>query len=391
MSTEEQVAASIQGARLAARAYELVRIPSPTGESAAVAERYAEMLDAVGLEVSVDRHYAGGPNVVGRWRGMESGPTLAFVGHLDTIHTAHEPPYQTADAIHGRGADDMKGSMAAVVEAVTALREAGVRLSGNLVIAAHSLHEAPVGKMEGLRRLVASGALGDAALVAESFPAQHQILAGKGQAIFKITIRRPGESVHENYAAAGTINPINVAVEVATQLRARHLELTAAGELPLLGPETLFLGEIHGGDFYNRVPVEACISGIRRFGPDRTWADIEAEFDRLIKPVVRETGAAIAIELGGNGLGYRVPEDAPIVNALAAAHHQVTGRALPIAGTKSVTDANIIVREGGIPALCYGPNGTTAHADQEWVTTADLERAAQVFARLVLSYPGLTQ
>jgi acetylornithine deacetylase/succinyl-diaminopimelate desuccinylase-like protein len=391
MSTESQVAASIQSVRLAARTYELVRIPSPTGESAAVAERYAEMLNDVGLEVSVDRHYTGGPNVVGRWNGTEGGPTLAFVGHLDTIHAAHEPPYQTAEAIHGRGADDMKGSMAAIVEAVTALREARVQLSGNLVVAAHSLHEAPVGKMEGLRRLVASGALGDAALVAESFPAQHQILAGKGQAIFTITIRRPGESVHENYAAAGTINPIDVAVEVAARLQARHLELATEGDLALLGPETLFLGEIHSGDFYNRVPVVARVSGIRRFGPDRTWPDIEAEFDRLITPVARETGVSITIELGGNGLGYRVREDAPIVGALAAAHRQVTGRALPVAGTKSVTDANIIVREGGIPALCYGPNGTTAHADQEWVAITDLERAAQVFARLVFAYPGLAQ
>ena len=80
---------------------------------------------------------------------------------------------------------------------------------------------------------------------------------------------------------------------------------------------------------------------------------------------------------------------APIVQALASAHHRVTGRELPVAGTKSVTDANIIVREGRIPALCYGPNGTTAHADQEWVEISDLERAAHVYARLALAYPGL--
>ena len=84
-----------------------------------------------------------------------------------------------------------------------------------------------------------------------------------------------------------------------------------------------------------------------------------------------------------------MPDDAPIVGALAAAHARVTGRALPAAGTKSVTDANMIVRDGGIPALCYGPNGNTGHADEEWVTVADLERAARVFAQVVLEYPGL--
>ncbi len=389
MTLDTQLASAIGGDRLAARTYELVRIPSPTGSSDAVCERYAELLAELGMDVTIDRHFAGGPNVVGRWRGTGHGPTLAFVGHLDTIHAPHAPPYCTETAVHGRGADDMKGAMAAVVEAVGALRAAGVRLQGDLVVAAHSLHEAPVGHMQGLRRLVASGVLGEAALVAESFPAQHQILAGKGQAIFTITIRRPGESVHENYAAAGTVNPLDIAVDIASRLRARHQALAAGGDIALLGPESLFLGEIHGGDFYNRVPVEARISGIRRFGPERTWADIEAEFAALLAPARQHAGVSITLELGGNGLGYRVAENAPIVQALASAHYRVTGRELPVAGTKSVTDANIIVREGRIPALCYGPNGTTAHADQEWVAISDLERAANVYARLALTYPGL--
>ena len=198
MNRETQAAPPISGARVAARTYDLVAIPSPTGDGAAVAERYAEMLAELGLDVTVDRHFPHGPNVIGRWRGTGRGPTLSFVGHLDTIHAGHAPPRLTADAVHGRGADDMKGAMVAVVEAVAALRAAGARLEGEVVVAAHTLHEAPVGKMEGLQRLVASGALGDAALVAESFPMEHQILAGKGQTILNITISRPGAAFHEN-------------------------------------------------------------------------------------------------------------------------------------------------------------------------------------------------
>jgi len=389
MKIEQSPAIHIADDQVAARTFELVSIPSPTGASDAVAQRYAEMLEELDLEVTLDQHYAGGPNVTGRWAGAGQGPTISFVGHLDTIHAAHALPHRTTDAVHGRGADDMKGSMAAIVEAIAALQAAGTRLQGSVVVAAHSLHEAPVGKMEGLRRLVASGVLGEAAIVAESFPTQHQILAGKGQAIFTITIRRPGAVVHENYAAQGTINPIDVAVEVAARLRARHEELALLGDLPLLGPETLFVGEIHGGDFYNRVPVEARLSGIRRFGPDRSWQEIEAEFAALTEPVALASGTSITVHLAGNGLGYTVPADTPLAAALAGAHRRVTGRDLPMAGTKSVTDANIIVRDGNIPALCYGPNGNTAHADEEWVTVTDLKRAAQVFAHVVIKYPGL--
>lgn len=380
---------AIEGERIAALTYELVDIPSPTGASDAVAERYADVLREIGMDVTIDRHFPGGPNVVGRWGNAAHGPHVALVGHLDTIHAPHAAPQRAIDAVHGRGADDMKGAMAAVVEAIRALRKAGYTPQGEIVIAAHSLHEAPVGKMEGLRRLIEAGTFKEAVLVAESFPTQHQILAGKGQAIFTITIRRSGEIVHENYAAAGTINPLDVAVKVAARLQERHQELAAKGALPLLGPETLFLGEIHGGDFYNRIPIEAKISGIRRFGPARTWYEIEDEFAAMIDPIAASTGAEISVELSGNGLGYTVPADAPIVAALARAHERVTGSTLPPAGTKSVTDANIVAREAGIPALCYGPNGATAHADQEWVTLGDLERAACVYAQFLLEYPNL--
>ena len=382
------VTAHIDGERLAARTLALVEIPSPTGDSDAVAARYAEMLRDVGLDVEMDRHFPGGPNVRGVWRGGD-GPTVALVGHLDTIHAPHAAPRRAPGVIHGRGADDMKGAMAAIVEAIGALRAAGSAPRGTVVVAAHALHEAPHGHMEGLKRFIAQGALGEGAVVAESFPTQHQILAGKGQSVFEITIRRPGAVVHENYAAPGTINPLDVAVDVAARLRAKHAELVAAGDLPLVGPESLFIGEIHGGDFFNRVPTEARIVGIRRFGAARTWAEIDAEFAAMLDPIRAASGATIEVHLAGNGLGYEIAPDAPVAVALAAAHAAVTGRALPVAGTKSVTDANVIAREAGIPAVCYGPDGATAHSDDEYVRVDDLARAARVYAATLLAYPGL--
>ncbi len=381
------VTARIDGERLAARTLDLARIPSPTGDSDAVSARYAAMLREIGIDVTTDTRLPGGPNVRGVWHGGD-GPTLSLVGHLDTIHAPHHAPMRDGDRVRGRGTDDMKGAMAAVIEALLALKEAAVPLAGRLIVAAHSLHEAPVGHMEGLQQFVADGIFGDAAIVAEGFPAQHQILAGKGQAIFEITITRPGEIVHENYAAGGTVNPLDVALVLGGRLRARHHALAAEGDLPLLGPETLFIGEIHGGDFYNRVPTEARIVGIRRFGPMRMWAEIEEEFAEIVGTTAAETGATITYTLAGNGLGYTVPDDAPVVAALAAAHAAVTGEPLPVAGTKSVTDANIIARSG-IPALCYGPNGNTAHADDEYVAVSDLVRAARVYAETILRYPGM--
>ena len=85
MNLDTLVAASVDRDRLAARTLELVEIPSPTGASDAVGERYAALLAELGLVVSIDRHFAGGPNVIGRWRGRGHGPILALVGHLEEI------------------------------------------------------------------------------------------------------------------------------------------------------------------------------------------------------------------------------------------------------------------------------------------------------------------
>jgi len=83
-----------------------------------------------------------------------------------------------------------------------------------------------------------------------------------------------------------------------------------------------------------------------------------------------------------------VPGEAPLV-ALATAYEAIVGRALPVAGMKLVSDANLIVRAGGFPALRYGPSGATRRADEEYGSVADLMRAAAVYAETIRRYPGL--
>ena len=64
-----------------------------------------------------------------------------------------------------------------------------------------------------------------------------------------------------------------------------------------VGAETYFLGEVHGGDFYNRHPVECRLVGTRRWAPGNTFAAVEAEFDALLEPIAAESGCAIDLDL----------------------------------------------------------------------------------------------
>ena len=112
--------------RLLATAMSLMEVPSPTGEAGAAADRLAELLADDGF--AVERMAAGHPDapaVIARLAGERPGPTLQFDGHLDTVHLPYRPPRLVGGTLAGTGSADMKAGIAAAVEALRAVRDAG--------------------------------------------------------------------------------------------------------------------------------------------------------------------------------------------------------------------------------------------------------------------------
>jgi acetylornithine deacetylase len=385
----DRLTTMVSAERLRDLTLDLVRIPSPTGQSVQVSEFYAETVRGLGLPVEMVLDYPDSPSTIARYGHLPGAPTLTLDGHLDTIHAAHPEPYADDTRIYGRGTGDMKSGVAAIIEATRILIESGIKLKGNLTLVTHSLHEAPVGHMEGLKALVARGdVFTHAAIVAESgFDSLN--VAAKGQAIFEIDIKRQGEVLHENVARPrGIPNPLDHAVALAAAIIDRHMAGAGAAH-PLLGPETYFLGQIHGGDFYNRMPTEAQVNGIHRFWPDKDWNDIHATFRDILDSVPLPQGLGRDLRLFGNGLGYEVAPDSGIAQALRAGYQHIVGRDLPLTGSLSVCDANVIAREANIPVVCHGTGSTTGHADLEWVEIADIVRTTRVFLATIVNYLGI--
>lgn len=382
----ERVWSHISPERLLRDTYRFVAVPSPTGQERDFALVYAAHLREVGLQVELDEEFAASPSVVARLPGPPGRPVLQFDGHTDTIPTPHAAASLDLEGgvVRGRGAADMKGGLAAVAEALRALREAGVALDGGLLVTAHGLHEAPLGDQRTLRALIRRGVIGDAAVVAELGESVLP-LAAKGSAIFRITVSRSGEPMHEAEMPADLPHPLWAMGHLIAALDRRRRELQQQ-DIPLLGPESLFLGEAHGGDFYNRVPVAARVVGTRRYAVPRTFADIEAEFAALCRTVEEETGATVACELQDVGHPFSLAADEPIVRAVRDSYQAATGRELPLRGINVVGNAADLVGLGGIPAVYHGVNQTTAHSDDEFVVAADLVRAARVYAATVLKY-----
>jgi acetylornithine deacetylase/succinyl-diaminopimelate desuccinylase-like protein len=375
----------ISARRLLETTYEFLCIPSPTGEEAAFAERYARTLAGYGLTVTVDREFPASPSVIGKW-GNEDGPILQFDGHTDTIATAHQAPSVdfAAGIVRGRGAADMKGGLAAVAEAMRAIIASGVTLKGSVLVTAHGMHEAPLGDQRTLKSLIRKDIHGDAAIVAE-LGEDFLPLAAKGMAIFRITVSRQGTPMHEAEMPAGLAHPLWAAGRLVAALDRWRAELAQTAD-PLLGAESIFLGEIHGGDFYNRVPVSAQLVGTHRYAAPRTLEDLRREYSALCDRIAADTGATIDVTFKDVGPPFSLSEDEPIVGGVRAAYYAATGQELPIRGISVVGNAADLVGLAGIPAIYHGVNQTTAHSDDEYVSAGDLERAAKVYAAVILDY-----
>jgi len=371
--------------RLAKLTYDLVSIKSYTGDTVEAAGFYAEHLARLGLAVETVTDYPNSPVVIGRLHGGV-GPTLTLNGHIDTVPVDHPPVEMKDGTIYGRGAADMKSALAAMAEVARVLRENHIHLGGTLQLIAHGLHEAPGGHGEDLTAVVRRGLGGDAAIVTE-VGVDDLPVVGMGMTIFEISVTREGDPGHELMTPAGTPHPLLAAGQVLVSLQEMNAKLQQE-PVARIGPESVFVGMVAGGDFYNRFPSSCRIVGTRRYGPQRHLEDVRAELTALLDRVAAETGCQLNLRLQPVRDSFQVAEDSAIVRALQAAYHELHGRELPFSGIRIVADAPVFIREGGVPCIYHGIRGHGAHADLEYVDVDDIVRATREYLLTVLNYLG---
>lgn len=375
---------AIEADRLESLTMDLVNIPSPTGDSDEISGYYAEYLSGLGLRPSLEKVAPGMPNVLALLKGDKSGRRITLLGHLDTIPAmGHPSPYIKDGVIYGRGSADMKSGVAAQAEVARVLIENEVKFNGEVLIATHSAHEIPGGACEGLFAMIENGVLGDAVISTEG-PSDLLPVIGKGMCQYEIQITRSGDPMHEN-ATLGEPNPIMIAGQFLDGIKQRNVDWSKK-KYDYIGSQTLFVGMIQGGDFYNRLTNNCRIVGSIRFGPDKDFSDIEQELDNLINEVQESTNAKIELGLHCIGLGFNLSKDEPIVKAVRKAHKQVTGRNLPYGGIMYTADGAKVIRYGGIPAVQYGAGIEYAHAQLERVAISDIVKEARIFLQTTLNF-----
>ena len=390
--------AAIRPERLMATAWDLVNTPSPTGETEAVTAIYADMYRDAGLDVHESNPVPNAPNMAAYLAGSGEGRTLHFDGHADvigkietlpdgstkTVPIPHPEPRLEDGVLTGRGAADMKGGLAIMAETARVFAEVGFPFAGRLLFTTHGWHEAPLGYAQGVKALIADGHIGDATLVAEGAPDLIAV-AGRGMAIYTLNITRTGDVQHENATPAGTPNPLIAASRLLAEIEALRQEL-ATREHALLDPETVFVGQTHGGDFYNRFPNAAMIMGTRRWHPANTFEAVQDEMRDRLSRVAASEGVDIEVDWQLVRPSYEIRDDAPVIAAARAAFRQVKGVEPEISGYPSVGDAATFAREGGSDALWFGPDGHGAHSDLESITLNEMVDRTRMFFAATVAY-----
>jgi acetylornithine deacetylase/succinyl-diaminopimelate desuccinylase-like protein len=378
-SFSELLETKVNRARLLDTAQRLVAVPSPTGEAGAAADCLAELLRADGFDV--ERPVAGhaaAPAVVVRYRSGRPGRTLQFDGHLDTVHLPFFPPRVVDGQLTGSGASDMKGGLAAAIEALRSLRDASLPSAGDVLLVAHDLHEAPWGLGEQLNRLIADGVHGDAVLIPEPLCDRLPIV-GRGAGTWKVTFRRAGSPVHEVMRSADEPSVIAAGARFIAALGELSAELSTRTH-PLAGSETVFVGQIHSGEIYNQYPQECWVEGTRRWLPDGDANTVERSFRDLVERVAKDRGVMVDVDWRTVRGAFALDMKQPLVESFQTAYAEQSGQKLVTGPKAFVDDGNSFWSLAGVPAITHGPRAGGQHTVNEWVDIDDLVRVAKLYS-----------
>ncbi|MFN0178609.1 MAG: ArgE/DapE family deacylase [Gemmatimonadales bacterium] len=345
----------------------------------------AARLGELGLEVESHEPEPGRVSVTGRLRGVGGGRSLMLNGHYDTVDVdAMAEPFSGAvreGKLYGRGAYDMKGSVAACLAAVKAIRDGGIRLRGDVVVAAVADEEyGSIGTADLAKKIQVDGA------VVTEPTALEICLAHKGYLWIEVETR--GRAAHGSRFNEGIDANMRMGRFLA-ELDHLEQELRARPAHPLVGPPSLHAATLAGGTGLSTY-ADRCVLAIeRRTIPGETEASVMAEItgilDRLRARDPSFIGEARAFFVRDP---FEVAPSAGIVTSLADAATTTLGHRPRMVGDTPWMDSALLAA-AGIETVVFGPSGAGAHAAVEWVDVESVHQTAAVLAETAVRYCGV--
>lgn len=399
------------------------RVPGdPARDEARLQEILALHLRALGADVEVwepepfvpgespvipyELDFDGRPQLVARLAGAGGGRSLLLNGHIDAVPygdlarwDSHPLAAEVRDGfLYGRGANDMKGALAAFVHVLECLRAEGVQLRGDVIVAANSEEES---SGAGSLRVAERGVKADAGICGE--PTGFDVwVACRGTINVRMTV--PGRSGHaempqSGWREGGAVNAIEKLEPVLGAIRAMREDWRTRedGRHPLLAPPDIVPTLLRAGEWMVTYPDSCVLTCDAQYLPVRVDP---AGYGKGVREEItaRLTAAAaadpwlaehpITIEFIAEAAPADVPSDHEIVR-LALQTAGELGHEGKISALDSWHDAATYTRFG-TPTVSFGPGGfETAHRENERVPVQDLVDHACAVALIAMRFCGV--
>ena len=360
----------------------LIRQPSVTPDDAGCQDLIAEALQPAGFKAEF-LTYGEVRNV---WlRRGQVDPLLVFAGHTDVVPTGpieqwHYPPFSATvqdGILHGRGAADMKGSLAAMVTACQQFVVDHPNHRGSIALLITSDEEGPAnnGTVKVVEMLCDREEIIDWCVVGEPTSREQTgdvIKNGRrGSLGGKLTIQ--GVQGHVAYPHLAD-NPIHRAADIVTRLAAQTWD--EGNEF--FPPTTFQVSNLNSGTgASNVIPAQAELDFNLRYSPESSIESIKERVNALCQQVWTD----YEIDWSRPNLPFQT-QPGELVDAASAAIYAVTGLTTDLSTEGGTSDGRFIAPTGA-QVIELGPVNRTIHQINEQVAVADLETLAIIYQKIL--------
>jgi acetylornithine deacetylase len=360
-------------ARLRSLLLEAVGVYSPSYAEAPVAKLFADRLERAGLAVERQPVAPGPPGEARANLLVRLGPqppAMLWVGHLDTIEAVHgfTPPRLEGDRLHGLGAADMKGGCAALVEAAIALHQSGAPLARGLclglVVGEEEYGDGALALIDAVRApLVLVAEPTDLRPCTAHNGYQEYRLTAQGSRAHAAVPEFGANAIHAMLTWILAIFDALLAPELAHRVVANPREIQGGSTLFVVPAACQAMLDVHWSPGIDPAAVVAALERAR----------LAASRDH---PLCRLEAAATF-----TSMGYENPPEHPL---LAPLWRAFAGAGLPPVPWvfRSHSDAAVFQRSGALAVVCGPGRLEMAHSPEEWVSLAQVEEAARLYAAL---------
>ncbi len=393
---------------------DMVRIPSVTGDEAAIQRFLSDYMRRIGLEVDmwetdweklkqhpgyrpVNRGYEGRPNIVATLKGTGGGRSLLLNGHTDVIPVGDgtgwsDNPWSASikeGRIYGRGSCDMKSGVASHILAVEFLKQLGLTPKGDVLINV-VIDEEVSG--HGTLDTVMRGYKADAGISGETSDLFVQP-ACIGRIWFQIDVEGKPAGIQQRYMGISAIELANKIVKAVQELEdervasvKHHLYPSAINSLPCI------IGSFQAGNYPSAFPASAVLKGSIGTVPSEDHEGVKQSLVKKIAEVAAKDPwmkdhPPVVKFVGYDAEASEIPVQHPIVQTVCNVYTELTGKKPTISGRQGAADTRFLNKYANTPTVIFGPGSTAImHANDEYVSIDDYMTSIKVMALSIFDW-----